>query len=124
MHQSPTEMQDLRDQVARLQQQLQALQGPSDLPGGGHARMYSALAVVNEVHQTQSGISELILDGGTTHHVASSPHLRYSFRSSPVNNVLVAGGESHQVVGQGDMLLQTLQEELSSEMYSVYHHSL
>jgi hypothetical protein len=40
MQQIPTEVQNLRDQVAMLQQELKALQGPSGLPGGGHARMY------------------------------------------------------------------------------------
>jgi hypothetical protein len=107
-----TEIQDLRDQVARLQQQLQAMEGPSDLPGGGHARMYSAQAVVNEVHQVHGGVSDLILDGGTTHHVARFPHLLFSLRSSHINSVLVAGGESHEVVRQGDMIRQTLQGEI------------
>jgi hypothetical protein len=40
MQQIPTEVQNLRDQVAMLQQELKALQGPSGSPGGGHARMY------------------------------------------------------------------------------------
>jgi hypothetical protein len=102
-----SEVQSLRDQVAILQQQLQSLQAPSDLPGGGHATMYAAQAFVNEVHQAQYGINERILDGGTTHHVARSPSLLFSMRSSHINNVLIAGGESHEVVGQGDMLLHT-----------------
>jgi hypothetical protein len=55
----------------------------------------------------QGGISELMLDGGTTHHVRRSRHPLFSLMSTPINNVLVAGGESHQVVGQGYMLLQT-----------------
>jgi hypothetical protein len=40
MQHLPSEVQNLRDQVAMLQQELQALQGPSGLPGGGHTRMY------------------------------------------------------------------------------------
>jgi hypothetical protein len=107
MQQSTTEMQTLRDQLARLQQQLQALQGQEDLPGGEHARMHSAQAIVNEVHQMQGGVSDLIFHEGTTHHVARSPHLLFSLRSSHINNVLVAGGESHEAVGQGDMIPDT-----------------
>jgi hypothetical protein len=40
MQQIPTEVQNLRDQVAMLQQELQALQGPTGLTGGGQTRMY------------------------------------------------------------------------------------
>jgi hypothetical protein len=104
---STIEIQNLRDQVSMLRQQLQSMQGPCDLPGGGHARMYAAEAVVHEVHQGHHSITDIILDGGTTHHVARSPCLLFSLRSSHINSVLVAGGESHEVIGQGDMLLHT-----------------
>jgi hypothetical protein len=40
MQQIPNEVQNLRDQVAMLQQELQALPGRSGMPGGGHTRMY------------------------------------------------------------------------------------
>jgi hypothetical protein len=87
-----------------LQQLLQTMQGPSELLGGGHARLYAAQAVANKVHQMQGEMSELILDGGTTHHVAHSPHLPFSLKFSPTNSVTDPGGELHKIC-QGGMLL-------------------
>jgi hypothetical protein len=113
MHPSvENEVQFLRDQVTLLQRQMQTMQEPSDLP-------FSAHAVVNEVHAVRDILTELVLDGGTTHRKAMSPRLLCSMRSSHINSVLVAGGESHEVAGQGDVLLHTPQGDTSSDVACV-----
>jgi hypothetical protein len=97
------------DLAADLQEQLNRFKGFDGLPNGGHARMYSTRAVVASVKQFGCGLTELWLDGGSTHHVVRDPSLFSNRRASQVNNVLVAGGEEHHVNCCGDMLIESPQ---------------
>jgi hypothetical protein len=94
----------LGERVEQLTQRLQAL--GSDIPRHGHARMYAAKGVVSaRINAAKCSIDEHILDGGTTHHVASSPQLLFNKTASHINSVLVAGGEGHEVTCEGEMAL-------------------
>jgi hypothetical protein len=97
---------ELRLQLADMQEQLNRLTGYDGLPNGGPARMYSTTAIVNRVQQHDCGLTELWLDGGSTHHVVRHPSLPYNRTASQVNSVLVAGGEDHQVQCEGDMMIE------------------
>jgi hypothetical protein len=109
---------DLQAQLNEMQQQLSRLTATgfsandADLPNGGNARMYNTRAIVAQVVQLDCGLTELWLDGGSTHHVVRNATLLSHRTASYINEVLVAGGESHAVACCGSMLLQTPQGHL------------
>jgi transposase InsO family protein len=109
---------NLHAQLNEMQQQLNRLTvtgfsaNDADLPNGGNARMYNTRAIVAQVREVDCSLTELLLDGGSTHHVVRSSFLLFRQTASPINEVLVAGGESHVVTCCGSMLVQTPQGHL------------
>jgi hypothetical protein len=104
--QPPTAL-ELQQQLADMQEQLNRLGGYDGLPNGGPARLYSTRGVVNRVQNVECGVTELWLDGGSTHHVVQDPSLLFNKSASAVNSVLVAGGEEHHVQCEGELMIET-----------------
>jgi transposase InsO family protein len=102
------QLQRMQEQINRLSTRAHAIPEDDDeLPQGGHSRMYSTRAVVTQVKNLKSDWTQLLLDGGSTHHVVKDKSLISNRTASHINEVLVAGGEPHEVTCCGSMLVQT-----------------
>jgi hypothetical protein len=103
----------LQRQLKEMQQQLDRLKAEDhvQLSYGGNGKMYSTQAVLRVTVQRASrigcGMTEIWLDGGSTHHVVRDKSLLFNRTASHVSSVVVAGGEEHSVECCGDILLET-----------------
>jgi hypothetical protein len=103
----------LQRQLKEMQQQLDRLKAKDhvQLPYDGNAKMYSTQAVLRVTVQRASrigcGMTEIWLDGGSTHHMVRDKSLIFNRTASHVSSVVVAGGEEHSVECCGDILLET-----------------
>jgi hypothetical protein len=88
---------NLHAQLNEMQQQLNRLTvtgfsaNDADLPNGGNARMYNTRAIVAQVREVDCRLTEMLLDGGSTHHMVRSSFLLFRQTASPINEILVAG---------------------------------
>jgi hypothetical protein len=111
--QSSSNSQNITDVVTALTDKLEILEqrmsrlGAPDLPNGGHARMFAAKAIATQVKNLEFGLKQMVLDGGTTHHVVRKRCMLFNMTASHINGVLVAGGAEHAVTCQGDIVIDT-----------------